>query len=75
MGRGLLGEDEGEDELDEGGEGEHAPELEDPADLLVISAGEEAEGEEDGQVEGEQFAAWGHGYFAKERSVEKKDID
>lgn len=72
---GVLGEDEGEYELYDVGEAEDAPELEDAGNLLVVLAGEVAEGEEDGQVEGEDFAGWRGEYLAKLSSDVRKAIN
>lgn len=70
----VLSEDESEDELNDVCDAQDTPKLEYANDLLVVLAGEVAEGEEDGQVEGQHFA-WSHSkYLAKDRSDERKAI-
>lgn len=71
----VLCEDEGEDELYDVGETKHTPEFKDACDLLVVLTGKVAEGEEDGQVEGEHFAGWKRRYLAKLSSDVRKAIN
>ena len=74
MGGVVLGEDDGQEVLDDGGEGEHAPEFEDLADELGVAGAQVLESVEDGDVEGEHLAEWRQGYLAKNSSEDRNRI-
>jgi hypothetical protein len=71
----VLSEDEGEDELDDVCQAQHAPKLENAAYLFVVLAGQVAEGEEDGKVKGQHLASSMKTYFAKFRSEDRNAIE